>query len=127
MVGDVPISRFPGQPTDPTQAEQWPRTNATDTYGNVLADDAVPAPVERAAYEAAFYEDQNPGGLNDTVRADQTVVREKFGSVEFQYAEGRSKAAGMTSTAPVIPVVMTHLAPVLLGGANAYGVTMVTG
>lgn len=119
----VPASRFPGIPTDPAQTEQWPRTGAVDVYGRDLASDAVPDAVVRATYEAAHYEADNPGALNAAIRSDERVVREKFGSVEFQYADGGMQMAGIAPTTPVIPAVMSILAPVLSGGGNPYGIT----
>lgn len=119
----VPVSRFPGKPSSPSQVLQWPRTGAKDIYGNEIADDAVPGPVERATYEAAYYESQSAGALNAAVRADQRIVREKFDVIEFQYAEGQAPGAGVAGSAPVIPAVMAVLAPVLTGGGNPYGIT----
>lgn len=118
----VPVSRFPGVPTDPDQAAQWPRTGATNVYGVDLASDTVPGPVLRATFEAAYYEASNPGALNAAIRSDERVVREKFGPVEFQYAEDDA-GSGIAPTTPIIPAVMTLLAPVLTGGANPYGIT----
>ena len=120
----VPVSRFPGKPTSPTQDLQWPRSGAVDVYGREIADDVVPSAVERAVYEAARYEAQNEGALNAAIRADQRVVRERFDVVEFQYAEpSGSQMVGVASTTPVIPAVMALLSPVLTGGSNAYGIT----
>lgn len=118
----VPVSRFPGAPTDPEQSEQWPRTGAANVYGVELASDTVPGPVLRATFEAAHYEFTNPGALNAAIRSDERVVREKFGPVEFQYAEDGA-GSGLAPTTPIIPTVMTLLAPVLTGGANPYGIT----
>jgi len=124
MAGKVAVSRFPGIPTDPDQEEQWPRVGASDIYGRDLASDAVPGVILRATYEAAFYELTNPGGLNQAVLSDERVVREKFGSVEFQYADGtKGLMAGLTTSTPIIPVVMSMLAPVMAGGSNPYGIT----
>jgi hypothetical protein len=118
----VPVSRFPGAPTSATQEDQWPRTGAKDIYGNSLADDAVPGAVERATYEAAWYEANNAGALNEAIRSDERIVREKFGSIEFQYADPTG-GPGMAPTTPIIPAILTFLAPVLTGGTNPYGIT----
>lgn len=118
----VPVSRFPGVPSVAGQDHEWPRTGAEDVYGNALADDQVPGAVIRATYEAAYHETQTPGILNEVVRADQAVVREKFDSIEFQYATP-SGSAGITASAPIVPAIMAALAPVLTGGSNPYGIT----
>lgn len=119
----VPISMFPGAPLSATQEMQWPRTGATDTYGNEIDSASVPGPVERATYEAAIYESGSSGALNVAVRNDERVVREKFDVIEFQYAEAQASAGGIAGSMPVIPAVMTILAPVLSGGLNAHGIT----
>lgn len=120
----VPVSRFPGRPAVAGQDREWPRVGAVDSYGNALADDEVPGVVERATYEAAYYEAQNAGALNAAIRSDERVVREKFGPVEFQYAEPQGgQMVGVAPSTPVIPAVLSILAPVLTGGANPYGIT----
>lgn len=124
MAGKVAVPRFPGIPTAAGQEREWPRTGATDIYGRALDASTVPGAVERATYEAAFYEAVNPGALNEAVRSDERVVREKFGPVEFQYAEpGATKGAGLAESSPVIPAVMAILAPIMAGGSNPYGIT----
>lgn len=124
MAGAAAVSRFPGIPTEAGQEREWPRTGATDIYGRDLDPDTVPGAVERATYEAAFYEASNPGALNEAVRSDERVVREKFGSIEFQYADpSASKPVGLAPATPVVPFVMSILAPVMAGGANPYGIT----
>lgn len=123
----VPIPRYPGQPASASQAREWPRKNATNVYGIQLDDSTVPVQVERATYEAAWYEKQNPGGLNIALRTDQHLARESYGrgDTEFSYfvAGRRPPAAGMAPTATFIPSVMTELAPVLVDGGNPYGIT----
>lgn len=116
----APVSRFPGIPA--SDVLQWPRLGAKDVYGREIDPTIVPQAVERATYEAAYQEAIAPGVLNAVIRSDERVVREKFGSVEFQYADG-GEAPGMAATTPVIPTVMSILAPVLNGGDNIYGIT----
>ena len=124
MAGKVAVSRFPGIPTGVDQEDQWPRTDATDIYGRDLASDVVPGAVLRATYEAAFYEDNNPGGLNEAIRSDERIVREKFDTIEFQYAEPETgQSAGLAPATPLIPAILTILAPVMAGGSNPYGIT----
>lgn len=117
------VSRFPGKVTDPAQLRQWPRTGATTNDGDEIGVDAVPVAVEQAAYEAAYYENRNPGALNPSVRGDQVVTSERFGPVSFTYGNPESSSYGVAPALPVIPSVLTLLAPVLVGGTNPYGIT----
>lgn len=120
------VPRFPGKPTTPGQTDQWPRTDATDVYGNELDDAAVPEAVERATYEAAWHEHENPGALDFSLRADEHISREQFGDVSFSYyfvSQQGTPSTGMLRSAPVVPSIMAAIAPVLTGGANSYGIT----
>lgn len=120
----VPVNRFPGQPASATQERSWPRTGATDAYGNAFDAGAVPLAIEHATYEAAHYESTKSGALNKAQRPDQRVTRKKIDVIEFQYADTQSNSAsGISTTVPVIPAVMTLLAPLLSGGENPYGIT----
>lgn len=124
MNGKVAVSRFPGIPTGVDQDNEWPRTGAADIYGRELTSDVVPGAVLRATYEAAFYEASNPGALNEAIRADERVVREKFDSIEFQYASpSEGQSVGLAPATPLIPAILTILAPVLSGGSNPYGIS----
>jgi hypothetical protein len=79
--------------------------------------------VERATYEAAFYEAQSAGSLNAAVRADQRVVREKFDVIEFQYSDSSGPLSGVSGSAPIVPAVLTILAPLFTGGTSNFGIT----
>lgn len=119
----VLVSRFPGIPASASQVDQWPREGAVDAYGRDIASDTVPPAVLNATYEAAYYESQNAGALNTTVRADQRVIRERVDVIDVQYSEAESVSQGAAGSLPVIPAVMALLAPVLTGGSNPYGIT----
>jgi len=121
IAGGVAVSRFPGIPTEAGQEREWPRTGATDIYGRALASDTVPLAVEKATYEAAFYEASSPGALNQVTRADERVISAKAGPVDVKFADASS--AGSMPVNPVIPAVMAILFPVLVGGSNPYGIT----
>ncbi|MEO1398729.1 MAG: DnaT-like ssDNA-binding protein [Pseudomonadota bacterium] len=110
---------WPGTPAVAGQANEWPREGATDVYGNAIASDAVPQRVEHATYEVAFF-DLGGGNINRAVAQDEVVIRERFDTVEFQYAGGDGK---MIDTRPMLPAVIDLLAPVLSGGSNPYGIT----
>ncbi|MEL6170486.1 MAG: DnaT-like ssDNA-binding protein [Pseudomonadota bacterium] len=114
---------WPGTPAVAGQANEWPREGASDIYGNAIASDAVPQRVEHAAYEVAFF-DLGGGDINRSVAQDQVVIRERFDTVEFQYAGANGETI---DTRPMLPAVMDLLAPVISGGdrAGLYGITMV--
>lgn len=118
----VATVHWPGEPANAGQANEWPRVNATDVYGNAFSDGEVPTRVEHATYEAALHS-LTGGDINRAVASDQKVIREKFDVVEFQYEAG--EAGGKVDSRPVIPSVVALLAPILSGGDNPYGITMV--
>lgn len=117
------VSRFPGQPTSSSQVREWPRTGATTVYGIEIDDATVPDAVVRAAYEAAWYEHENPGGLNQSLRSDQRVAKETFEGVSFSYYAAGRATIGVSPTTVIIPTVMNSLAQVLVDGGNPYGIT----
>ncbi|HEU5019681.1 MAG TPA: DnaT-like ssDNA-binding protein [Pseudolabrys sp.] len=80
--------RWPGTPTGGVDQERsWPRTGATDRYGNVIDADTVPARVISASYEAALLELQSPGSLSIVGSNAGRVKRERVeGAVEVEYA-----------------------------------------
>lgn len=121
----APVSRFPGVPTVPSQVMQWPRTGARNLYGVDLDPNFVPLAVERATYEAAWYELNNPGQLGLGQRTDQKLAREQYGDVAFSYfhTSRPTVGSGMTQTGVYLPWVMAELAPLLVDGGNPYGIT----
>lgn len=127
IVNDVPVNRFPGKPTVATQLEAWPRTGATDAYGNEIASGDVPTAVIQATYEAALIEVGTAGVLNAVTRNDQRLIREKYDVVEFQYSDpgAGGKSDSISAATPVIPAVMTLMARFMAGGSNPYGITAV--
>lgn len=97
------------------QGLMWPRYSATDVEGWPVASDAVPVEVERAAAEAALRELEDPGSLSPDVTnsAGGTVIREKVGPLEVEYAEGSTGRLR-----PLVQVLDDILAPLLGGGAT---------
>lgn len=112
-----------GQPLTATQEREWPRTGATDVYGNAIASAAVPTRIEHATYEAAFALVSGVD-LNRSQAADQVVTREKIDVLERQFAEPKDRAA--MDTRPVIPAVADLIAP-LINNVNSFGITQVIG
>lgn len=102
-------AKFPGHRTEGlTQERAWPRTGA-EAYRSAIPSDMVPLAVEHASYHAALYEAQNPGALAVAVTASQAVKREKVGSIEVEYFEGKDGA--LFSATPMLSAVEGLLAP----------------
>ncbi|MDY8108262.1 DnaT-like ssDNA-binding protein [Fulvimarina sp. 2208YS6-2-32] len=118
FVDGVYGDRFSGRPTDgAAQDREWPRTGASDTYGNVITPDLVPARVEYAVYEAAIAEINNPGILSPVVIAAERVKREKVGPLETEFFEGADAAK---DAIPSITAIDGLLRPLLVPVAG-YG------
>jgi len=104
-------SMFPGVRTAGRgQANEWPRTGATDYDGDPIQPDEIPEEVERATYEAALRELASPGSLSPDFLASEAVTREKVGPIEVTYADA---AADGQPNRPVIPAIDEILAPLL--------------
>lgn len=109
--------RFSGWKTGGrSQEREWPRTGATDTAGEEIADDEVPVEIERATYEAAFRELENPGSLMPDYVASERVESEKVGSLAVSYATSITMSAA--DAQPVIGMIDGILAPLIGGGAS---------
>jgi hypothetical protein len=109
--------RFSGSPTGGADQERaWPRTGATDRYGNAIGASTVPNRVIEASYEAAWAEASSPGSLVASGSAAARVKRERVeGAVEVEYqASSSTSAADLT---PMLTAVEGLLAP-LLTAAN---------
>ena len=104
----------------PEQENSWPRTGATDIYGNAFATNVIPLAVERATYEAAFFESTNPGSLNETIQAGRIIKSETIGPISTTFMDTKDAS---TATRYLIPTVETRLASVLTGGISPFGIT----
>ncbi|MEM1371474.1 MAG: DnaT-like ssDNA-binding protein, partial [Pseudomonadota bacterium] len=113
---------WPGVPVSGTQDLQWPRSSATDVYGNQIASESVPQAVINATYEAAIYETNNTGSLNRALVTDAVVKRQKVDVIEREFFEP-DRGNPAQATRPHIPAITTLLAPYLSGGENPYGIT----
>lgn len=102
--------RFSGAPSDPTQEREWPRTSATDRYGNSLASDAVPSRIEQATYQAAYLEAQKPSFLSTTYTPGTSKVLTEVKGIKWTVIGDASKDAAMV---PVSTAVEAILAPLL--------------
>ncbi len=106
---------WPGEKTGGrAQLRQWPRTGAVDAEGHAIDAATVPLEIEYATYEAALRELVTPGSLSpDYVPATQ-VKREKIDVIEVEYFASAAGGA-VPPTSPIIPLILSLLAP-LLGG-----------
>lgn len=117
------IILFSGKPTGGRdQVRQWPRTGASDTFGDAYETDETPPAIIRATYEAAYFAAQNANGLNKAFKADQIVQSRKVGPLARSFFEPKSEN-GMPPTRPKIPAVEAQMALVTSGGDNAFGIT----
>lgn len=89
------------------QEREWPRHGIAG-----LADSVIPTAIEYAVYEAAIREASNPGSLNPDIDRTQVVKRERVDVLEVTYAVG--DGAGVADMIPVIPVIDSLLAPLLV-------------
>lgn len=119
MTGGYRVVLWPGKPLVAGQVAEWPRSGATDAYGEALAE-TVPQRVENATYEAAY---QIAAGvdLNQIHNPLETIIREKVDVIETQFADVSKMTASDLRVS--LQYVESLLGP-LLGGAS-YGVTMV--
>lgn len=110
--------RFPGVPTGGVDQDRaWPRTYATDWYGNAIDPDTVPVRVINASYEAALVELAKPGSLSVVTSTGKTVAKLKAGSVEIDYAASAADVTGLYPLGNVTPlssIIEGLLAPLLV-------------
>lgn len=105
-------SRFPGRPTGGVDQErEWPRTGATDRYGNALPSDEVPLRIEHAAYHAALIELQTPGFFSKTYTASERKVLTEVKGIKWTVV---GSAKGEMAEVPVSTTIAGMLAPLLL-------------
>lgn len=66
---------WPGQKVNGrSQARDWPRSNAYDHEGNLIASDAIPAEIKNAQIEAATREAANSGSLSPDVTNEKVLT-----------------------------------------------------
>lgn len=108
------VTKFSGTPANgAAQEREWPRTSATDRYGNALASDSVPTRVVEASYMAAYLEASSPGSLAASGSASAAVKRERVeGAVEVEY-QASTKAWAAEDLVPKFTAIEAILAPLL--------------
>lgn len=107
--------RFPGSPTGGAdQVRAWPRTGATDRWGNALNAAVVPNRVIEASFEAAWAEASSPGSLVAIGSSAARVKREKVdGAVEVEYQAPTGSSGLVADMTPMLTAVEGLLAPLL--------------
>lgn len=114
-------TRWPGAKTSSTQRREWPRTGAAYVDGTSISSTVVPAQVEDAVAEAAWYDLNNAGELFAVLAPSDVVKSESVGGagVRVEYRDGADVQAGRK----MLTVVRDLLAPVLvpdLAGPRLY-------
>lgn len=119
--------RFPGAPAGgAAQEREWPRTGATDRYGNAIDPAIVPARVIEASYFAAYQEASEPGSLSVAGTIGSRVKREKVeGAVEVEYQASGSNINLATELTPILTTVEGILSPLLATSILNPGVMVV--
>lgn len=79
---DYPGKRLNGR----QQALEWPRSSASDYFGDAIASDSIPQEIQKAQFEAAYHELTTPDSLSPQTSSSQVVKSEKVGSVAVEYA-----------------------------------------
>lgn len=116
--------RFIGRIAMFDQDRAWPRLGAS-LRGTFIPDNVVPMAVILASFEAAYQEALNPGALKAIGSVSVTVVREKVGELEVQYAASQLDGTAAFLT-PLISTVDGMLAPYLRNEtANGLWIKMV--
>lgn len=108
---DLP-SRWPGKKASAAQRRLWPRSGAKDVDGLAIDDDTIPAPIEDAVCEAAFYDLGNPGVLHSQITPSEVVKQEKVGPISTTYQDGSTGTAA--DYRPMLTVVNDLLSAILI-------------
>src|SRR5690606_15846540 len=87
-------STFSGRKATAEQSLAWPRSEAYDANGFLLADDEIPANLERAVAEGALVELVTPGGLTPVLEYGIKRKREKVDVVEEETEYDGANAPG---------------------------------
>jgi hypothetical protein len=105
--------RFPGtRKMGRGQRLEWPRADAEDIYGDVIADDVIPTELMDAVCEAAIRQLTTPGSLLPDYVASEKVISEKVGDLSVTYSD-KAVSSGLESVIPVISVIDGILEPIL--------------
>jgi hypothetical protein len=104
-------SRFPGVPTEGAMQDRaWPRTGATDIYGNTLPSDTVPQRVIDASFEATFLSLTNPAIFSGTYTPGTQKVLTEVKGIKWEVIGNPSADGAMI---PISSTIEGILAPLL--------------
>lgn len=106
-MGYIESQPYQGQPTDPTQALQWPRRLAT-MNGAPISDNVIPEGIKKAQVQAANLI-ANGSNLFEII-SGQFVTREKVGPIETEYS---SEYLATWNGRTLYPAIDIFLAPYL--------------
>lgn len=109
-------SRFAGGRIATTQALILPQSGLYDQRGYAVAQDAVPAQVQKATAEAARRELASPESLMPDVISGQIEKRIKVEGIEVEYAAGVASVTSQLPTLTIVDGIMSSL----FGVRNAY-------
>lgn len=117
--------RFSGSPTGGLSQERaWPRTGATDIYGNSIASDLIPNQVVEASYYAAWYESNSPGSLAMITNPSAMVKRQKVDTIEREFFDpSKDPYAVLGPTSSIIEGLLAPLLDLPMG--TGFGIAVV--
>lgn len=95
------------------QSLEWPRIGLVDKDGYSIDEDEIPVEVEAAAAETAWYELQNPNGLQPVYTPHDRVTMLKAGPVALTFDKSSTDPEGAR---PIILIVRDLIAEFLEGG-----------
>jgi hypothetical protein len=117
--------RFSGSPTGGlSQDRAWPRTGATDIYGNSIPTDLIPNQVIEASYYAAWFEANSPGSLAIITNPSGMVKRQKVDTIEREFFDPSKDPYAVLG--PTSSMIEGLLAPLLdLPAGSGFGIAVV--
>lgn len=80
------------------QPLEWPRADAWDTEGSLIASTEIPLELKYAMAEVSLRELVSPNSLQADYKPSQRVIRRQVGPIETEFEKGQSSST-------VIPVV----------------------
>lgn len=95
------------------QSLAWPRAGVTDSEGDALPSDTIPAEIVSATCEIAAVELANPGAMSPSIDLTQRVKRERVDVLETEYF-----AASAGDVRPVLPMVADLIGGLLSTRSN---------
>lgn len=105
--------RFPGKRTNAPEDQSlpWPRSDVVDDDGYPVADDAIPANLKAAQFEAAFIDYNSPGALQP-VSASRTQKSVSVGPISVTYEDSVGNSTGPGGQ-PLFSIVDGLMQPLL--------------